>query len=452
MSNPNDVTKSRQGLFLVLAIAVVLMLVGAGFWFFDDGSAPQRPDKGVRVNIQAPGSIDEKDAWREKLSAENKANATEQRDLKNTVSELTKRIEVLTEEAETRKKQDEEREKQKQEDEAKARTEKTTTKLDKPLPISKSGLHGDQVIEAPGSMSVGQLNQPLNPIATPAPKEVEIISFKSRKVVSKDGAAGVSGGSESVAEVVGFPTDEKAKKYAYTKGTKKQVIEFLPAGSFVKVKLLNGADAPTGGNAQSNPLPVNMHVVDIANLPNKHKADIRDCRFIGFAWGDLSSERMKARTETLTCIINNETVEMKVKGSVIGEDGKEGVRGRLVTKQGAVLANSLLAGALTGIGQVFRQSASTVVSGGGGVTQTIDPDKVGQAALGGGVSKGANDYAAYLLKTADKLFPIIEVDASREIEVLILKGVTYNGDAISKDDFQALNKRASMMTRSYTND
>ena len=36
-------------------------------------------------------------------------------------------------------------------------------------------------------------------------------------------------------------------------------------------------------------------------------------------------------------------LEVKIQGSVYGEDGKVGMRGRLVTKQGQMLANALLA-------------------------------------------------------------------------------------------------------------
>src|SRR5690606_14306184 len=81
-------------------------------------------------------------------------------------------------------------------------------------------------------------------------------------------------------------------------------ITVIPGGTFVRVAMLNGVDAHTGGQAQSNPLPVAFHVIDMANLPNRHLLDIRDCRFIAATHGDLSSERMMGRTESLTCVIN----------------------------------------------------------------------------------------------------------------------------------------------------
>ena len=52
-------------------------------------------------------------------------------------------------------------------------------------------------------------------------------------------------------------------------------------------------------------------------------------------------------------------MEVKIQGSVYGEDGKVGMRGRLVTKQGQMLANALLAGVVSGIGQGLATSSTT---------------------------------------------------------------------------------------------
>ena len=44
-----------------------------------------------------------------------------------------------------------------------------------------------------------------------------------------------------------------------------------------------------------------------------------------------------------------------------GEDGKAGMRGRLVSKQGQLLANALLAGVASGIGQAFPEGPDLVL-------------------------------------------------------------------------------------------
>jgi conjugal transfer pilus assembly protein TraB len=54
---------------------------------------------------------------------------------------------------------------------------------------------------------------------------------------------------------------------------------YIPAGSFVKVVLLNGIDAPTGSKGKGNPYPVLMRVLDLAQLPNLWRGDFRVCIF-----------------------------------------------------------------------------------------------------------------------------------------------------------------------------
>lgn len=233
-------------------------------------------------------------------------------------------------------------------------------------------------------------------------------------------------------EVQGFPVDARARRYKMTTSTNggaaggaggKGDVNLLPAGSFIPVAMLNGVDAPTGGQAQSDPLSVDLEAIKPANLPNGKSLDVRGCRIVSSAWGDLSAERMMGRTQILSCIIAGHPIGLEIKGKLIGEDGKEGVRGRLVTKQGQVLANAILAGSLGGIGQAFQQSATVTSFGGGGVAQTIDGGQVGRAAIGGGVGTAGQMLAQYYLKAADKLFPVIETDATRTIEVSITKGV-----------------------------
>ncbi|MBX4420895.1 hypothetical protein K4H00_23100, partial [Mycobacterium tuberculosis] len=88
-----------------------------------------------------------------------------------------------------------------------------------------------------------------------------------------------------------------------------------------------------------------------------------------------------------------------------------------------------------GIGKAFQSSATITSTGGGGITQTIDPDKSGQAASGGGVGSAGQQLAQYYLKAADKLYPVKACDGGRTVEILITKGAVYSGKALAKDDY-----------------
>lgn len=447
MSDPNEQTRKRQMLLVGGAISGILLLAGAGMFLFDSGPV-QRREKPTTVNVTPPGTVEDKDAWRAQQAAKEKSNEALIGEIRNQLKEQAEQNRKLTlaiEELRAGK-------------EAAGSPVGTATGrpqasvLDKPLPVPAGPGPGQRVLQPPtakGDPAV--LNQPIGQAEVKPRREVEIISFGNGE--PSRGAGSVGGGSEGVTEVIGFPTDEKARKYGTTTGrpdSARRQIDFLPAGSFVRVAMLNGVDAPTGGQAQSNPLPVAFHVLDVANLANQHKLDIRDCRVIAATWGDLSSERMMGRTETLACVIEGEAVEMPIKGQVIGEDGKAGVRGRLVTKQGQLLANTLFAGALSGIGKAFQSSATITSMGGGGITQTIDPDKIGQAAIGGGVGSAGQQLAQYYLKAADKLYPVIETDGGRTVELLITKGAVYSGKALARDDYRALMRRSG--SRRYEDD
>ncbi|MFH4247245.1 conjugal transfer protein TraB, partial [Acinetobacter baumannii] len=73
-------------------------------------------------------------------------------------------------------------------------------------------------------------------------------------------------------------------------------------------------------------------------MPNNFQMTIQGWHFVGASWGELSIERVKATIQSGNCIINGQTVPIQIKGQVVGEDGKTGIRGRVVSKQGQILA------------------------------------------------------------------------------------------------------------------
>jgi conjugal transfer pilus assembly protein TraB len=204
---------------------------------------------------------------------------------------------------------------------------------------------------------------------------------------------------------------------------------YVPSGSFFRAALLGGLDAPTGGQAQSNPHPILMRVQDNAFLPNRYRFKIKECLALGASHGDISSERAYIRLESLSCIRHDgKAIDVPVKGYVVGEDGKAGMRGRLVSKQGQVLANALVAGIGAGIGQAFQQSATTVSTNPLGSIGTVDSGKQFQAGIGTGVGKALDRLSQYYITLAEKMFPIIEVDAGRTVDVVFTKGFSLEAE------------------------
>lgn len=209
-------------------------------------------------------------------------------------------------------------------------------------------------------------------------------------------------------------------------GKSRSVDNYLPV-SFTRAVLLGGLDAPTGGQSQTNPHPVLLRLVDNAVLPNRYRSEVRECFVIGAGYGDISSERAYIRTENLSCIRHDgSALEISIQGSVFGEDGKVGMRGRLVTKQGQLLANALLAGVVSGIGTAFSQYYTTTTTSTFGTISTTDPNKAIQSGLGMGVGSAMNRLANYYISLAEKIFPVIEVDAGRLVDVVLTKGVVID--------------------------
>jgi len=208
---------------------------------------------------------------------------------------------------------------------------------------------------------------------------------------------------------------------------------YLPV-SFTRAVLLGGLDAPTGGQAQTNPQPVLLRLADHAFLPNRFRSAVKECFVIGAGYGDISAERAYIRTENLSCVRHDgRTLEVKIHGSIFGEDGKVGVRGRLVTKQGQILANALIAGVVSGIGQAFQASTTTTAISPLGAVSTIANGKELEAGLSTGVGRAMDRLAQYYISLAEKTFPVIEVDAGRNVDVVLTQGVVIDVPADPTD-------------------
>lgn len=203
---------------------------------------------------------------------------------------------------------------------------------------------------------------------------------------------------------------------------------FLTSSSFVRAVNLTGVDAPTGGQAQNDPVPVFFRLTDAASLPNRYRTQVKECRVQGAAYGDLSSERANIRLETLSCLLKNgKYLDATVKGVVIGEDGKYGMRGRLVTKQGQLIANGIMAGLASGIGKGFSNQLGTVSTGAAGTVATFNGDDIVKSGIGQGIGSGMDMLAAYFIRAAEKLFPVIEVDSARTVDLAFTKPLTISG-------------------------
>lgn len=198
---------------------------------------------------------------------------------------------------------------------------------------------------------------------------------------------------------------------------------FLPVG-LVKATLIGGIDAPTGGQAQAQPLPVMLRIGDLAILPNHFRANVKECFAVGAAYGELSAERAYARIELLSCIRHDgEVLETPVHGVVYDETGKLGMRGYVRTKQGQILANALLSGVIGGIGRGFALSATDTSTSVFGSVSNVSGSDAYKAGVGQGVGRALDRLADYYIRLAEQLFPVIEVHGGRSVDIAFTKGI-----------------------------
>ena len=218
--------------------------------------------------------------------------------------------------------------------------------------------------------------------------------------------------------------DNVAATVAPAAGERPRQKTYIPSGSFFKAELLASLDAPTGGNASQNPHPILLLVKDNAFLPNRFRSQVKECHVLASGYGDISSERVNMRTEKIACVLKDGTViDTKLDAYIAGEDGKSGVRGNLVSKQCALIANAMLAGTLGGLGQGLAQAATTATQTGTGTVTSVSPNQTLAFGLDTGAGNAMNKLADYYIKAAEKTFPILEVSAGREVTVILLSGL-----------------------------
>ena len=215
------------------------------------------------------------------------------------------------------------------------------------------------------------------------------------------------------------PGTSKTDDIAKNRTKEKKADELLITGSFARARLLNGVEAPTGGQANGNPVPMLLEIKDPAFLPNRYRSDIKRCMVTANATGDLSSERVLVRLDRMSCITNTRgAIDVRVTGYVTGEDGKTGLKARVVTRSGQAIANALLVGTLSGLGEAVSLAAQdSTTNFAGTVSNSVNnPWKAG---LGDGMKDAMDRVADYYLRLADKIFPVLEVDAGRDVDIVI---------------------------------
>jgi len=179
----------------------------------------------------------------------------------------------------------------------------------------------------------------------PSPGEVKLMSFSSDKATTN----GLRVGRPDAPPVVVEDSPD-----------------YLPPNSYAPARVIVGVDASAGVASQTDPLPVVLRITGPARSVMQNgkvlTTRIQGCVVNGAARGDLSSEKVYVKLARMTCDQPGGRVAVSEVKGFISFAGKSGVRGRVVSREGSLVSQALLAGIVGGFLETLGM-ADTITTG-----------------------------------------------------------------------------------------
>jgi conjugal transfer pilus assembly protein TraB len=262
----------------------------------------------------------------------------------------------------------------------------------------------------------------------------EIRAFREEQTASKEEQ---NDNRPTLAEVASFEI-EQAESFAPVKSTR----NYIPETVYLQGKLLGGISVSTSMGSQSEPVPVVIRISGNGNLPKNFEMDLSQCRILGSSYGDISSERAVIRLETMICEDKEleQVITTKVAGIVYGDDGMNGVKGKVVQTSNKLIKNAMIGGLLSGLSQNMQNQGQFALTGLGAV-QT-QKQGVADSLKGGtlsGASNAAEKIADYYLKQAEAMSPVLLIAGGTKVDIVFTKGVTLGTGDVKERIAQSRN-------------
>ena len=206
--------------------------------------------------------------------------------------------------------------------------------------------------------------------------------------------------------------------------------DYLPPNSYAPARVIVGVDASTGVASQSDPLPVVLRITGPARSVMRGgkllTTDITGCLVNGAARGDLSSEKIYVKLVRMTCAQPGGRYAVSEVKGFIAFAGKSGVRGRVVSREGSLISQALLAGIVGGFGRGFSANANGIFSGqvgADGKRAALSPTDILAGGFGQGAGEAADTVSKYLIERAEQYQPVVEMPTGIAVEIVFLDGV-----------------------------
>ena len=210
---------------------------------------------------------------------------------------------------------------------------------------------------------------------------------------------------------------------------------YLPPNSIAVAKVIVGVDAIAGVESQTDPLPVVLRITGPARSVYENgrllTTNIAGCLVNGAARADLSSEKVYVKLQRMTCPQPGGRYAVSDVKGFIAFGGKTGVRGRVVSREGALVGQAFLAGLAGGFGRGFSANTSSLMTGTNvsvnGQRPKLGAGEILEGGLGEGVATSADMVSKYLIERAEQYQPVIEMPTGIDVEIVFLEGVFING-------------------------
>lgn len=231
----------------------------------------------------------------------------------------------------------------------------------------------------------------------------------------------------------------------------KHVLFEIPAGTVVKAVLVSGADCSVAIQKPTGPNMILLRPLDNGKLPRKVRVPLKGSIIIGNAIGDISSERVYVRAERMTLVEKNGSfVETEISAYVSGEDGREGLRGVVVDRSGAIISRVAFASVLQGIAQTIQGTLNNQTIEKLAQTNSdktiLNIDMLRNSAFQGSTA-AANKLAEYYIKKSEQLQPAIQIAAGRVVDIVFTKTIKIG----EKDLKKKFDRERESKARRYKN-
>ena len=283
---------------------------------------------------------------------------------------------------------------------------------------------------SPGTSSSGQQTPPAGPDGIPLPGPVAAGQARPDAYTVTPAGTPAATGSLNRGQGAAFYPGGSGQRmtgglttatFSYDKLKKKPTkLPWIPSGSFSDAIMIEGADANASVTGKQNTRPVTFRLLGRIQMPNDKEYSAEGCFVVGEIWGDISSERGEVRTKTISCVLKNgKHVDMAFNGHV-SYQGKGGIRGKPVMRNGMIVGYAGAAGLLSGFGEGIKSAATPSV--GLGATADVSAGDVFKQGIGGGASKAADTLSQYWIKRAEQYHPVIDIGAGNRVTVVFQEG------------------------------